>query len=111
MTERRVAVTGLGVVSSCGIGLDSFWEGLCGPAPIGDRQVTDFDPSPHFESPKEIRRSDRCTQFAIAAADMAFESSGIPDLDPYRMGVMIGTGIGGVSTFEEQLWYAETFCQ
>ncbi|HJP16635.1 MAG TPA: beta-ketoacyl-ACP synthase II [Acidimicrobiales bacterium] len=103
MTARRVAVTGLGVVSSCGIGLDSFWDGLCGPAPIGERRVTDFDPSPHFKSPKEIRRSDRCTQFAIAAADMAFENSGMPDLDPFRMGVMIGTGIGGVSTFEEQI--------
>ncbi len=103
MTKRRVAVTGLGVVSSCGIGLDSFWDGLCGAAPVGERRITDFDPTPHFDSPKEIRRSDRCTQFAIAAADMAFESSGIPEIDPFRMGVMIGTGIGGVATFEDQI--------
>jgi len=103
MTKRRVAVTGLGVVSSCGIGLDPFWDGLCGVAPIGERRVTDFDPTPHFDSPKETRRSDRCTQFAIAAADMAFESSGIPEIDPFRMGVMIGTGIGGVATFEDQI--------
>lgn len=103
MTKRRVAVTGLGVVSPCGIGLDSFWDGLCGVAPVGERRITDFDPTPHFDSPKEIRRSDRCTQFAIAAADMAFESSGTPEIDPFRMGVMIGTGIGGVATFEDQI--------
>jgi len=103
MDKRRVAVTGLGVVSSCGVGLDSFWDGLCASPTIGERRVTDFDPEPHFDSPKEVRRSDLCTQFAIAAADMAFESSGRPDLDPYRMGVMLGTGIGGISTLEDQI--------
>ena len=103
MDKRRVAVTGLGVVSSCGVGLDSFWDGLCTSPTIGERRVTDFDPEPHFDSPKEVRRSDLCTQFAIAAADMAFENSGRPDLDPYRMGVMLGTGIGGISTLEDQI--------
>ena len=103
MDKRRVAVTGLGVVSSCGVGIDSFWDGLCASPTIGDRRVTDFDPGPHFESPKEVRRSDLCTQFAIAAADMAFEDSGRPELDPYRMGVMLGTGIGGISTLEDQM--------
>ena len=103
MDKRRVAVTGLGVVSSCGVGLDSFWDGLCASPTIGERRVTDFDPEPHFDSPKEVRRSDLCTQFAIAAADMAFENSGRPDLDPYRMGVMLGTGIGGISTLEDQI--------
>ena len=103
MDKRRVAVTGLGVVSSSGVGLDSFWDGLCASPTIGERRVTDFDPEPHFDSPKEVRRSDLCTQFAIAAADMAFENSGRPDLDPYRMGVMLGTGIGGISTLEDQM--------
>ena len=103
MDKRRVAVTGLGVVSSCGVGLDSFWDGLCASPTIGERRVTNFDPEPHFDSPKEVRRSDLCTQFAIAAADMAFENSGRPDLDPYRMGVMLGTGIGGISTLEDQM--------
>ena len=45
---RRVAVTGLGVVVSCGIGKDAFWEGLCAPAPVGDRRVTGFDPTNWF---------------------------------------------------------------
>jgi len=76
MTRRRVAVTGLGVVASCGVGTDAFWDGLCGPAPDGERRVHDFDPTPHFDNPKEVRRSDRCTQFAIAAADMALEQAG-----------------------------------
>ncbi|MBT6092840.1 MAG: beta-ketoacyl-[acyl-carrier-protein] synthase family protein [Acidimicrobiaceae bacterium] len=101
--RRRVAVTGMGVVASCGIGTDAFWEGLCGDAPEGDRRVHDFDPSPHFDNPKEVRRSDRCTQFAIAAADMALEQAGTLTADSFRRGVFIGTGIGGIATLEEQI--------
>ena len=103
MTRRRVAVTGLGVVASCGVGTDAFWDGLCGPAPDGERRVHDFDPTPHFDNPKEVRRSDRCTQFAIAAADMALEQAGSLTADPSRRGVFIGTGIGGIETLEEQI--------
>ncbi len=103
MFRRRVAVTGMGVVASCGIGTDAFWDGLCGNAPEGDRRVHDFDPSPHFENPKAVRRSDRCTQFAIAAADMALEQAGTLTADSFRRGVFIGTGIGGIATLEEQI--------
>lgn len=103
MLRRRVAVTGMGVVASCGIGTDAFWKGLCGDAPEGDRRVHDFDPSPHFDNPKEVRRSDRCTQFAIAAADMALEQAGTLTADSFRQGVFIGTGIGGIATLEEQI--------
>ena len=103
MLRRRVAVTGMGVVASCGIGTDAFWEGLCGDAPEGDRRVHNFDPSPHFDNPKEVRRSDRCTQFAIAAADMALEQAGTLTADSFRRGVFIGTGIGGIATLEEQI--------
>ena len=103
MARRRVAVTGLGVVATCGVGADSFWDGLCGPAPEGDRLVHDFDPSPHFENPKEVRRSDRCTQFAIAAADMALEQAGTLTAEAPRKGVFIGTGIGGIQTLEDQI--------
>ncbi|MBC8195334.1 MAG: beta-ketoacyl-ACP synthase II [Acidimicrobiia bacterium] len=103
MTRRRVAVTGLGVVSSCGIGVEAFWEGLCGPAPTGDRRVADFDPTPHFDNPKEVRRADRCTQFAIAASDMALAQAGDLTADPLRKGVFIGTGIGGIETLETQI--------
>ena len=103
MTRRRVAITGLGVVSTCGVGTDAFWDGLCGPAPEGDRLVPDFDPSSWFENPKEARRSDRCTQFALAAADMALEQAGELTADPTRRGVFIGTGIGGIQTLEDQI--------
>ena len=103
MLRRRVAVTGMGVVASCGIGTDAFWKGLCGDAPEGDRRVHDFDPTPHFDNPKEVRRSDRCTQFAIAAADMALEQAGTLTADSFRRGVFIGTGIGGIATLEEQI--------
>ncbi|MDG2908047.1 MAG: beta-ketoacyl-ACP synthase II [Acidimicrobiales bacterium] len=103
MQRRRVAVTGLGVIAPCGIGVDAFWDGLCGPAPVGDRRVHDFDPSPWFDNPKEVRRADRCTQFAIAAADMALEQAGDLTADPSRSGVWIGTGIGGIQTLEDQI--------
>jgi 3-oxoacyl-[acyl-carrier-protein] synthase II len=93
----------MGVVASCGIGTDAFWDGLCGDAPEGDSRVHDFDPSPHFENPKAVRRSDRCTQFAIAAADMALEQAGTLTADSFRRGVFIGTGIGGIATLEEQI--------
>ena len=103
MSRRRVAVTGLGVVSSCGIGSDSFWNGLCGSPPVGERRVSDFDPAPYFNNSKEVRRADRCTQFAIAASDMALSQAGDLTADPLRKGVLIGTGIGGIETLETQI--------
>ena len=103
MSDRRVAVTGLGVVASCGTGVEAFWEGLCGPAPVGERRVANFDPALYFDSPKEARRSDRSTQFAIAATDMALAHTGTLTADPSRSGVFIGTGIGGIETLEAQM--------
>ncbi len=103
MTRRRVAVTGLGVVAPCGIGVEAFWDGLNGPAPEGERRVHDFDPSPWFDNPKDVRRTDRCTQFAIAAADMALEQAGTLTAEAPRKGVFIGTGIGGIQTLEDQI--------
>ncbi len=102
-TRRRVAVTGLGVVSSCGIGADAFWNGLLSAAPEGERRVDDWDPSPWYENPKEARRTDRFAQFAMAAAEMAREAAGEPSAPPDRRGVVIGTGVGGLETVEEQI--------
>ena len=101
--RRRVAVTGLGVVSAAGIGADSYFEGLCSPAPVGDRRVTGFDPNAHFESPKEARRADPYTQFLVAAADQALDQAGEIEADPTRCGTMIGTGVGGITTLEQQI--------
>jgi 3-oxoacyl-[acyl-carrier-protein] synthase II len=100
--RRRVAVTGVGVVASCGIGKDAFWQGLLREAGPGLRRVEDWDPSPHYANPKEVRRADRFEQFAVAAAAEALDQSGRPTGDPVRQGVIIGTGIGGLHTIEEQ---------
>ncbi|MXW90161.1 MAG: beta-ketoacyl-ACP synthase II [Acidimicrobiaceae bacterium] len=101
--RRRVAVTGLGVVSAAGIGTEAYFEGLCSPAPVGERRVTGFDPNEHFDSPKEARRADPYTQFLVAAADQAMAQAGEIDANPTRCGAMIGTGVGGISTLELQI--------
>lgn len=103
MSGRRVAVTGMGVLASCGTGVDAFWDGLCGPPPQGERRIHDFDPEPFFDNPKETRRADRVTQLALAAATQALDSAGEVSCDPLRRGVLIATGIGGIATLEEQI--------
>ncbi|MCW2613627.1 MAG: Beta-ketoacyl synthase [Frankiales bacterium] len=101
---RRVVVTGIGVVSPAGTGLDAFWKGLqLEVEPARERRVQDFDPSPWL-SGKEVRHHDRFTHFAVAAAQMALDDCGdAPDVDPTRAGVQLGTGIGGVGTLETQV--------
>jgi len=101
--DRRVVVTGIGVVSPCGLGVEDFWSGLLGPAPVGLRRIEDFDPEPYFENAKEARRTDRFAQFALAATDEAMRMAGTIDGDPARQGVWIGTGIGGLTTLEDQV--------
>jgi len=97
-------VTGLGVVSPAGTGLEAFWKGLQTEVePARERWVRDFDPSPWL-SGKEARHHDRFTHFAVAAAAMALKDcGGVPDVDPTRAGVQLGTGIGGVGTLETQV--------
>ena len=102
---RRVAVTGVGVVAPCGIGRDAFWSGLLGPAPEGPRRVEGLDAGLIF-GPKEIRRVDRFTQFAaVAAAEAVEDAGGVSSIasDPDRTGVIVGTGVGGIETLEEQI--------
>lgn len=104
MTQRRVAITGLGVVAACGTGVEAFWDGLNGPASDeAERRVTDFDPRDWYENPKEARRSDRSTQFAVAAATQAIEHAGGIHGDPTRSGVIYATGVGGMATFEAEV--------
>jgi 3-oxoacyl-[acyl-carrier-protein] synthase II len=102
VTGRRVAITGIGVLSSVGSGLDAFWDGLQGPAPEGERRVHDFDPERWF-STKDARNLDRFAQFSVAVADMALDDAGALDADPGRSGVIMGTGVGGLQTLETQI--------
>lgn len=105
MHGRRVAVTGLGVVAPCGIGRNAFWSGLLGPGATSGRvvSITEWDPSPYFDSPKDARRADRVEQFGLAAAAEALAQAGEVGVDPSRFGVVVGTGVGGLSTLEEQV--------
>jgi len=119
-TERRVVVTGLGVVTPLGHQLDVFWKhllaGECGidritlfDASAFDTQIAgqvkDFDPAPAFPSPKEIRRTDRYSQFGIHAAWQALKDCGaeLDQLNRDEIGVIIGSGIGGLETTSTQL--------
>ena len=118
-TERRVVVTGLGVVSALGLDIDTFWNNLiagrCGIDKITAfdvskydcqiaAEVKNFDPAPAFPSPKEIRRTDRFAQFGVYAGYEALKDAGLDldRLDRDETGVFIGSGIGGLYTVEEQ---------
>ena len=102
MNGRRVAITGLGVVATCGTGIDAFWDGLCVASAEGEKTV-EFDPADWYDNPKEARRADRATQFAMAAATQAIDDAGGIHGDPARNGVIFATGVGGMSTFEDQV--------
>lgn len=100
--RRRVAVTGLGVMSAAGLGKEAFWEGLNSEPPEGLREIHDFDATKYYANPKLVRRADRFEHLATAAAAEAVEQAGLPGGDAVRNGVIIGTGIGGLFTIEEQ---------
>ncbi|MBP9914077.1 MAG: beta-ketoacyl-ACP synthase II, partial [Opitutaceae bacterium] len=114
----RIVITGLGVVASVGHTVDEFWAGLlAGKCGIGrvthfdptafatqiGAEVRDWDPALHMD-PKEVRRNDRFTHFAFVAAKQATQDAGL-DMskeDGDRVGVIIGSGIGGMQTIETQ---------
>ncbi|MFA4884554.1 MAG: beta-ketoacyl-ACP synthase II [Desulfotomaculaceae bacterium] len=115
---RRVVITGLGIVSPVGTGLEKFWSSLiAGVSGIGPvtrfdptrfrtkiaGEVTDFEPTLYMDK-KEARRMDRFTQFAVAASGMALRDAGLNlELENKdRIGVILGSGVGGIETLEEQ---------
>jgi 3-oxoacyl-[acyl-carrier-protein] synthase II len=123
--DRRVVVTGMGLVTPLGNDLDTFWKNLvsgqCGIDRISafdaspyDTQIAgevkNFDPAPAFPSPKEIRRTDRYSQFGVYAGWSALKDSGLDlskeNLDEF--GVFLGSGIGGLSTTSDQLRILDT---
>jgi 3-oxoacyl-[acyl-carrier-protein] synthase II len=119
MNDRRVVITGLGVVTPVGNDLETFWKNLVeGKSGIRRIQafdtanydckiggeVRDFEPKDFFKNAKDIRRTDRFAQLAMAAAKMSMQDSGI-DLEKVnrdRFGTIISSGIGGLKTLEEQ---------
>ncbi len=115
---KRVVVTGIGAVTPIGNDAATFWSnikaGVCGIDKVTHfdvegfktqiaGEVKDFDITKYVDK-KEARKMDLFTQYALAAADEAFHNAGI-DMekeDPWRVGVITGSGIGGINTFEEQ---------
>jgi 3-oxoacyl-[acyl-carrier-protein] synthase II len=119
-TDRRVVITGLGVVTPLGHELDTFWKNLiagqCGidritgfdAAPFDTQiagEVKNFDPAPAFPSPKEVRRTDRYSQFGVYAGWAALKDSGagLDKLNRDEIGVILGSGIGGLETTSAQI--------
>ncbi|MBX7150661.1 beta-ketoacyl-ACP synthase II [bacterium] len=124
MQKRRVVVTGIGAVTPIGNSADETWKGML-EGRNGVDMITLFDTKDHvtkfaaevknfdagqYMDKKEIRRNDRFTHFAIAAAKMAIDDAKLDakSLDANRIGCIIGSGIGGFNTFEEQF---ETYLQ
>jgi 3-oxoacyl-[acyl-carrier-protein] synthase II len=117
--NRRVVITGTGLLTAVGGDVQATWasllDGRSGAGPIQQFdasaypvrfacEVRDFDPASYIER-KEVKRTDRYSQFAIAAASQAVRQAGLEagaDVDRERVGVVIGSGIGGITTFEEQ---------
>lgn len=117
-SERRVVITGIGVVTPLGNDLQTFWGRLV-EGQSGIRRITQFDasnypctfageadiePKEYFNDFKDARRADRYTQLAMAGSKLAVKDAGLSadQVDPLRVGVMVGSGIGGLGTFEEQ---------
>lgn len=99
---RRVVATGIGVVTAAGIGHEPFWKSLFSPQWDGHRRIEAWDPTPWIES-RQARHTDRGTQFAVAAADLAITDAGGLGANPERSGVLLGTGLGGLGTMEAQV--------
>lgn len=117
---RRVVITGVGVVSPAGIGKEEFWKSMTegkscvrgitrfDASELSSRiagEVDNFDPTKYFNNPKDLRRTDISTQFALAASKMAVADAGI-DIskeDPFRVGISIGIAVGGVDFLEQQI--------
>ncbi len=118
MEKRRVVITGLGAITPIGLNVAEYWKGLTEGKNGVDlitlintekhetkfaAEVKNFDPAPYIDR-KEARRMDRFCQFAVAAAKQAVEDAKLndPSIDKNRVGCVIGSGIGGFNTFEDQ---------
>ncbi|MDL2228607.1 beta-ketoacyl-ACP synthase II [Bacteroidales bacterium OttesenSCG-928-K03] len=114
---KRVVITGMGVISPIGNNIDTFWNnlknGVCGidfiksiptenlPVKIA-AEVKDFNPADFGIDSSTVRRTDLFAQYALAAANQAMEDSKLKIENPERLGVYIGTGVGGIKTFVKE---------
>ena len=118
-SERRVVITGLGCVTPCGNSPQELWDSLMAgrhgfemgnwfpeepETPGVVAKVKNFDPSELFDK-KELRRNDVIVQYAVYCAMQALKDAGtdLKDIDPFKVGCVIGSGIGGIYTTEEEL--------
>ncbi|KAL7455951.1 hypothetical protein ACHAWC_007440 [Mediolabrus comicus] len=123
--KKRVVVTGLGVISGCGIGHNDFFQNVADgksslgkvtrfdvthyPCQIGSEVPADmFNPTDHFANPKNAKSNDRFTHFAVAASRLALKDAGLGDTpetleNPEKCGVFIGSAFGGMETFENEV--------
>ena len=103
MAQRRVVITGASAVATAGLGREAFFDGLLASAPDErPRDVPEFDLTPYFDR-KQARRLDRHAQFALVSAAEALAEAGDLPYDRERIGSLVGTGVGGMRTFEEQV--------
>ena len=115
-SNRRVAITGMGVRAPGSLGKDAFWE-LLSAGRTATRRITFFDPSPYrsqvaaevdFDSaaeglsPREIRRMDRATQFAVVCAREALSDSGLAGISPHRTGISLGSAVAAATSLERE---------
>ena len=98
---RRVAVTGLGAITCCGVGVDALWDGLLHPSVVGG-EVRGYEPKDWF-GPKEVRQLDRFAQLSMVAGDLAARDAGDLAVDPAKAGVIFATGVGGLETLADQV--------
>ena len=123
--KKRVVVTGLGVISGCGIGHEDFFQNVVDgksslgritrfdvthyPCQIGSEVPESmFDPKDHFTNPKNAKSNDRFTHFAVAAARLALKDAKLGDTpetleNPEKCGVFVGSAFGGMETFENEV--------
>ena len=121
--ERRVVVTGIGLITPLGVGTKETWDGILSgrsgvktierfdPSDLKSRiagEITDFDPELYMNA-KEARKTDRFIQYAVSGAKLALDDAGLEITDDLseRTGTVIGTGIGGMETYESTVMKME----
>jgi len=124
MNKRRVVITGLGAITPVGLNVKEFWNAVIngksgiGPLTYFDTteyttkiagEIKNFKPQDHF-SPKDLRKMDNFVQYALVASREAVKDAelDLSRIDPHRVGVIVGVGIGGIKVIEEQLHILDT---